>query len=62
MLDFTINVGDGDTIFRNFTRGFIKMANQLEPKRFWAIWSIFFILAIGVAGAVIVWAYATVMK
>lgn len=43
-----------------FFTGLISMTNQLEPKRFWAIWAIFFILACGVAIALILWAYSLV--
>lgn len=60
MLDFTINIDTKQLYISKFIKGFITMANQLEPKRFWAIWLVFFILAIGIASSLILWAYSLI--
>lgn len=60
MLDFNINVDASQLNFNKLTTGFITMANQLEPKRFWAIWLVFFILVLGISGALILWAYSLI--
>lgn len=62
MLDFNITIDSSHFNSDNLLKGFVNMTNKIETKRFWAIWSIFFILSIGISGALVMWAYSLATK